>query len=852
MKVRRIFSLLLFCSLMITLYLFFSRDNKTLFPQPTDKTIVKMGEEGQERAKREAWFELMHSAAPGTDWKQLEYQNRLLRHKKRKQQAAFRSDCGIESFADGELSGSWAEWGSSNQAGSVFDTEYAPETDELWLISAGGTLWKGDIFGNQWDVVNQDLRFTPGVLKFIPYNGGRRMIAFTGRLPHYSDDDGQSWTPASGITHHDSWGNIHSPIVVGGDIPSCYVLAKPDYWADIQLFRSVDYGETYLPVSTFNTWDFRKLILTSPHHSNDLYLIEKMDNNSAKIYLANPNTGQLEWINEGTNINYGGARANLTGMVDEQGNLHLYIYTNPTEGLWQVRRSMDGGINWELMGDLPVPPWEVGLYVSPNNPDVLFMGEVECYRSLNAGQNWEKTNNWWDYYDDIEGSLHADIMHFSGYERADGQSFLLISNHGGISISYDNLATAQNIALSGLNVSQYYSVKTDPIDPQYVYAGSQDQGFQRSADFDETAPAAFDQVISGDYGHIVFGNEGQHLWTVYPGGWVTYYNNPHFGNSNASYDLISEEESVWLPPLMSSPFPGDNGIYMAGGNVNGGPGSYLIRLEPQGQNIHAEQIEFNFSSNSNGGQVSAMDVSPSDFYKWYAATTNGRFFYSEDGGYNWEQSVNFIPEGHYLYGQTIYASKLNANTVYLGGSGYSNPAIYKSTDGGQNFEAMANGLPPTLVFELDANEDESLIFAATEAGPYVYVAAKEQWFDLSGLCAPAQTYWCVEFLPAQQIARFGTYGRGIWDFELEEMVNQKEVYQANITVYPNPATEQLFIELPKGQWDVQLMDASGKILTTQLKQTGQTSIAVNKYPAGTYQVIFVQGEKRWAETIIVK
>ncbi len=86
---------------------------------------------------------------------------------------------------------------------------------------------------------------------------------------------------------------------------------------------------------------------------------------------------------------------------------------------------------------------------------------------------------------------------------------------------------------------------------------------------------------------------------------------------------------------------------------------------------------------------------------------------------NWIQGNQAVPNGHYLYGQTILPSKIDEETVYLGGSGYSNAGVLTSLDGGLNFVEMANGLPQTLVFDLAANADESLIFAATVAGPFL-------------------------------------------------------------------------------------------------------------------------------------
>ena len=81
---------------------------------------------------------------------------------------------------------------------------------------------------------------------------------------------------------------------------------------------------------------------------------------------------------------------------------------------------------------------------------------------------------------------------------------------------------------------------------------------------------------------------------------------------------------------------------------------------------------------------------------------------------------------------------------------------------------MNQGLPNTLVFELSSTLDDNIIFAATEIGPYAYLANQDEWFLLSGLSAPDQTYWSVDFIPEINTARFGTYGRGIWDFVLDE------------------------------------------------------------------------------------
>ena len=126
------------------------------------------------------------------------------------------------------------------------------------------------------------------------------------------------------------------------------------------------------------------------------------------------------------------------------------------------------------------------------------------------------------------------------------------------------------------------------------------------------------------------------------------------------------------------------------------------------------------------------------------------------------------PDAHYFYGSTIWASQSTPGKVIIGGSGYSNPSVYISYNHGENFEALDEGLPNTLVYELYGTPDDAYFFAATEVGPYVYIAEDGEWTDLAGLSAPDQTYWSVEYIPELKTARFGTYGRGIWDFIMDD------------------------------------------------------------------------------------
>ena len=156
----------------------------------------------------------------------------------------------------------------------------------------------------------------------------------------------------------------------------------------------------------------------------------------------------------------------------------------------------------------------------------------------------------------------------------------------------------------------------------------------------------------------------------------------------------------------------------------------------------------------------------------YVLTENGKFYYSSDYGENWTMTSSFTgPGSHYFYGSTIWASRQELGKVFIGGSGYSNAPVFVSDNHGQTFIEMDNGLPNTLVFQISGTSDDEVLFAATEIGPYAYSKNENEWFLASGISAPDQTYWSVDFIPEINTARFGTYGRGIWDFVLNDNYN---------------------------------------------------------------------------------
>jgi photosystem II stability/assembly factor-like uncharacterized protein len=843
--IRRYWYFALVALAVILVFLKGNHVEEKIYPQPQNGTMVKTDmEEKDLKSDRHRWIEAMHKAAPGVDWRKVEYRNSMERQE-RSGKLGVGSRNGKVEIAQGLVSGEWLERGSNNQAGSVFDVDYDPESNEIFLVSAGGSLFKTELYFQYWEVVNDRFRFSPGLLKIlIRDNGTKRLVALINKEPHFSDDMGETWTSA-GAYQADNWGNIKDAFVSqknGGDV--IFILAKTSYWNDFKLYASYDQGESYRVLHSFNTSDGKNLAMTHIEKTGDIYLIEQIAANKSKFHHYNPVTEELELIRANSPLAFGSSgRGNLAGATIGTDTLKLFSYNEDLE----LFSSIDTAATWQWESTLPINPWEVRLYVSTENPDLLLIGAVECYRSLNGGVSWNLINGWAEYYGDVNRKLHADIMQFDEFVDQEGNTFITISNHGGISMSYDYTLSNDNIGLYDLNVSQYYSVRTSPKDPYFVTAGSQDQGLQRG-NISSTLTVPLDQVISGDYGHNVFTMGGDRFWTVYPGGWVSHYSNPRFGYLDASWELNSNNETVWIPPICAGPDPAKDEVILAGGELNGGDGSHLIKLTYVNGGIQKEQLPVDFLALS-GSEISAISISSLQPDHWYVATNNGQFYYSSDGGQSFSQSNANVAGSHYLYGACILPSKIDENTIYLSGSGYSTAGVLKSVDGGKNFGSMTNGLPSTMVFALAANEDESLLFAATEAGPFVFVKAEGKWYDMAGEVAPTQSYWSVEYVQATQTARFGTYGRGIWDFDIEDSeVNTEDLKKADpdLRLYPNPAQDFIKIQTDASSASLpyRVFNTSGfTVMEGEISLSGGSGILSIKDLASGNYILQLQGAK---------
>lgn len=777
------------------------------FPTPTEIAQWKANREEMKR-EREEWIENMHRA-PDVDWRQIEQENRRAQALERfgRLESGLRTD-------------QWTELGSANLAGRTMAA--APNYDgSLYIGSHLGGVWQGTTAGENWTAISDGLGLGSHQVLAVPEGGpGEPEVVFNlASIPgfgtiHATSDGGATWFVPEGLP--DDVYESTRLIQAAANPRTVYFFCRGRQFQD---GGGVDYG-FILSRSTDGglTFEFRSV---SPANLRSDVWMDRVS--GGDIYLVSGNTVSVS-TDDGLTFQSVGAIP-TSGTVNEvilagseAGAPALYAAVKES-GQWRIYRSGDAGANWVWKYDPSI--WWRTFNASIIDENVVYYGEVHCWRSTDGGSSYTKINDWTEYYGDPLNKLHADIPGVNIY-WVDDEEVTYINTDGGTYVSHDNGLSVLNLSMSGLGVSEYYSTFTSATDPYLVAGGSQDQGYQVSLEDDGSHYLPFEQLISGDYGQLTSHVRDHNLlYCVYPGFILLQM------VEGPPYDLKQlgfppDADYLWMPPILCDPNVPDVMYFCA---------DHIWKYERTMGQIHSKtELPHDF-----GSAVTGLAISDVDPDIWYAATNGGGLWYSHDGGVNWTET-DHGPNPHYFYGTALVISPNDPDVAYAGGSGYQGHSVWKTTDGGLTWNGMSDGLPNTLVHDLvlggPSMED---LYASAEAGPFGYDNSTGQWESLLGTEAPLTTYWTVEWVPEIQSVRFGSYGRGIWDYRPETSSDVADAEtglsaRGSLELYPNPARDNLSVRFRTSQAGpvrVQLFDITGRRVATLVER---------EFPAGAHDI----------------
>lgn len=162
----------------------------------------------------------------------------------------------------------------------------------------------------------------------------------------------------------------------------------------------------------------------------------------------------------------------------------------------------------------------------------------------------------------------------------------------------------------------------------------------------------------------------------------------------------------------------------------------------------------------------ALAISPVDPKLIWAGSDDGLVHVTRDGGKTWSNvSPKGAPEWERIY--QIDASPFEAGTAHLVYDGHMlgdrKPHVYRTTDSGATWTAIAKGLPEDgTAFVVRENPNrKGFLVVGTDNGLHYSADAGARWKKLSG-DFPTVPVWDFKFVKASHDLVVGSHGRGMW------------------------------------------------------------------------------------------
>ncbi len=718
--------------------------------------------------------------------------------------------------------GEWVQlgpFGPANGSGSgrINTIDFHPTNANIILVGApSGGIWRSTNGGNSWSTNTDDLA-SIGIsdIKFAPSNGNI-VYAATG-----DRDGGDTYT--HGILKSTD-GGIHWTLT-NWNYPYSYrrktykLLVDPTNpdivyaSTNLGLFKTTDGGQTWVRkrVGVYKDMEFK------PNDANTIYI-------ASSSSIAKSTNGGNSFTNLSFSPAYSLSRIEIAVTNADPDYLYILGGKSSDNGFGGIYLSTDGGstistratspnlLGWKSNGsDQGGQAWyDLSLEVSPYNKNIVFVGGVNIWRSVNAGQSWNISGHW-------TGSgapyVHADC-HMIKYSPHNSTT-LWACTDGGLSKSPANGSqwTEKN---NNLSISQMYRLGASKNVASKIMTGWQDNGsnLMTSSWNKVLGGDGMECIVSSDNSNILFGS-------LYYGEIKRSLNG---GNNWSSITNSITEEGAWVTPYIQTS-TNANILYAGYENVwkTTNKGNSWTKIS-------------NFSTSQ---KINALASAPSNNQIIWAANSS-TLYKTTDGGQNWSIINGYSGSGSINY---IAINANNPDKVWICKSGfYTGDKVYYTDDGGSNWTNISGNLPnyPINTIVNDKNSNKDGIYVGTDIGVYYRDNILGEWVPFMKNLPNVIVKELEIYYPTNKI-RAATFGRGLWEsvlYDLANDINTGSFNKKSVKIYPNPAKDIIYIDLfnfNKKRLYLSVYDVFGEIIyNNTILNKNNITLNTSKYAKGIY------------------
>ena len=507
-----------------------------------------------------------------------------------------------------------------------------------------------------------------------------------------------------------------------------------------------------------------------------------------------------------------------------------------------MAKSINGGETWSPLS-IPANDWSTlawhafVLKVDPTNPNSVFTGGLDLWKTSNGGQNWTKISDWsLMYYGGGDEYVHAD-QHAIQFRPGNAQQAIFSSDGGVFYSANAHLSIPTFIERNqNFNTLQFYACALHPDagNEQYV-GGLQDNGSLKNT----SNTLTINDMISGGDGAYCFWDQNE------PNLYITsvYYNSYYIFKNNSNYDYVDAGNGTFVSPADYD--YRTNTLYANAVSFAGSNAGKLIRISGIGSESGLSEINLGTANTVPFSHVSFSKHSPAGSTTLFVGTQSGRLYKVNNA--NALPIVNDIGSPNF--------PTANISSVAIGGSedsllvtfsNYGVSSIWQTWDGGQSWQEREGNLPDMPVrWALYHPQNSGQAMIATETGIWTTNTLLESttlWEPASEGMGNVRTDM-LRLRENDLTVIAASHGRGIftanWNVDIYTGVTEKPL-PMDLTISPNPVTDFITITIPDsniGRFEYTILAIDGRNAQSgnlAITEAGKTMLSLSNLKSGSY------------------